>query len=129
MSPRTIRGEVLAEADRLVHGDRQAEYGPPALNFQRIAGIWAALFPERAWTGADVALAMAGVKLARGAQGAKRDTAVDLAGYAALWAELGEDALTPPSTLLAEQHAHCVRCTTPGCDCGTSTVPARADAS
>lgn len=93
--PRTphVREEILNEAGDIIVGDRQKEYGPPSVNFQRIADIWNVLFPEREWTPADVALAMIGLKLGRTPEGYKRDTAVDLAGYAALYAELSEDDL------------------------------------
>lgn len=90
MTTQPVRSQVLTEAEALVNGDRQADYGPPEVNFQRIATMWQVLFPERQWTPADAALAMAAVKLARAVQSPKRDTAVDLAGYAALWAELTE---------------------------------------
>lgn len=91
-APVTPREQVLTDASALIVGDRQADYGPPEVNFERIATIWRVLFPERAWTPADVALAMFGVKIGRAVQGYKRDTAVDMAGYAALWAELAETA-------------------------------------
>lgn len=86
-----IRSQVLSEADALINGDRQEQYGPPAVNFGRIADFWDTLVPRHdPWTPADVALAMVGLKLARAAQGYGRDTAVDGAGYLALWAELSE---------------------------------------
>lgn len=84
------RVQILKEAAGLITGDRQEEYGTPQVNFQRIATMFQVLFPEREWTPADIAIAMLSLKLARGVQGYKRDTAVDAAGYAALWAELSE---------------------------------------
>lgn len=86
----STRDDVLEAAQGLINGDRQQEYGTPQVNFQRIASLWSVLFPEREWAPADAALALAAVKLARGAQGFQIDTAVDLAGYAALWAELSD---------------------------------------
>lgn len=88
-----VREEILAEAGNLIVGDRQREYGPPSENFQRIADIWNVLFPQTHFEPSDVALAMIGLKLARTPEGYKRDTAVDLAGYAALYAELSEEDL------------------------------------
>jgi len=89
----TIREEILQEAQSLIVGDREHDYGAPEDNFQRIADVWNVLFPEANFTASDVALAMIGLKLARSPQGYKRDTAVDLAGYAALYAELQERGL------------------------------------
>lgn len=88
--PEPERSKVLSEADALINGDRQQEYGTPQVNFQRIADLWNVLIPGHTWTTGDVALAMLGVKLARAAQGYKRDTYVDIAGYAALAVELNE---------------------------------------
>lgn len=88
--PKTVRGLVLEEADELLHGDREKDYGSPKENFKRTADRLRISFPERAWTPADVARLMIDIKLGRAAQGYTRDTAVDIAGYAALWAELSE---------------------------------------
>jgi hypothetical protein len=38
--PRNIRGLLLAEADRLVNGDRNASYGDPNQDFARTADFW-----------------------------------------------------------------------------------------
>lgn len=85
----TPRVEALREAANLITGDRQNDYGPPEVNFQRIADIWKILLGVE-FTPSQVALAMLGLKLARAAQGYKRDTYVDVAGYAALLIELAE---------------------------------------
>lgn len=89
--PPTIRQEALDEASSLIHGDRQEEYGPPSVNFARIATIYSLLFPFHKWTPGDVALALLGLKLARAAQGYKRDTYIDLIGYGALAVEMNEE--------------------------------------
>lgn len=91
----TIREEVLTEADHLISGDRQSEYGDPTENLIRIAVYWnnyligigltdGILGPE------DVAHMMILLKIARHAAGYKRDSEVDIAGYAAIAAEAAE---------------------------------------
>lgn len=92
MTPQHIRQQVLQEAESLIVGDREDQYGPPAENFQRIADYWNRYLTD-AWKkghvdGRDVALMMGLVKIAREAGGHKRDSCVDLAGYAALAAEV-----------------------------------------
>lgn len=86
------RVKALKEAADLITGDRQEEYGPPEVNFQRIATIWSILL-NKDFTPSDVATAMVGLKLARAAQGYKRDTFIDAAGYAAIVVELKEKGL------------------------------------
>ena len=73
---------ILEEAGRIVGGDRGDEYGHPRDDFARTAGAWTALF---GWdcTAAQVALAMMVVKLSRLQETPlKRDSIVDIAGYA-----------------------------------------------
>jgi len=73
--------DVLEEALRITRGDRQAQYGPPDQDFQRVANMWHTLFGWQVepW---QVAAAMVCVKLSRQTHQMKRDNAVDLAGYA-----------------------------------------------
>ena len=87
------RSRILTEADALVNGDRQADYGTPQENFARIAKIWSVILghPVRP---DQVALCMAGLKLARLANGPHRDSFVDGCGYLALAAELSPDNLS-----------------------------------
>lgn len=71
---------ILEEAQRLVHGDRGADYGPPWEDFERTVDIF------RAWTGVELTAEqgiqfMVCVKLSRQANKAKRDNLVDAAGY------------------------------------------------
>ena len=72
---------ILAEAARVTTGDRQAQYGPPDQDFQRIAQMWSAIkgvpFEAR-----EVALFMILVKVSRETHQRKRDNWVDIAGYA-----------------------------------------------
>lgn len=89
--PKDVRAFVLEEANRLIHGDRQAQYGPPEENFKNIAAFWNIRFKHllqdgKEFSDADVAAAMVLLKLARDMQGYKEDNAVDAAGYIALMA-------------------------------------------
>ena len=72
---------ILQEAERLVNGDRNAQYGPPDQDFQRVAQMWTALkgvpFEAR-----EVAMFMICLKLSREVHQKKRDSWVDIAGYA-----------------------------------------------
>lgn len=73
--------ETLAqEADRLVNGDRQHDYGHPLDDFNRTALIWSAIFGIPV-TPDQVALCMVGVKLSRTVNRHKRDSLVDMIGY------------------------------------------------
>ena len=83
------RDKVTQEALELINGDRQDQYGQASLNFLRIANRWSQQMRTHVEP-ADVALAMAEVKLARLAEGYKRDSVVDAIGYLALYAELEE---------------------------------------
>jgi hypothetical protein len=77
-----LKETVLEEAQRLIHGDRQQDYGHPSIDFQRIAGMWRSLF---GWECKPhhVGMAMAAVKLSRMVESpGKRDHYADLAGYA-----------------------------------------------
>ena len=84
----TPRSGILREADGLINGDRQATYGPPAENFQRIADGWGVILGQPV-TGEQVALCMAWLKIARLRVGPHRDSYVDGAAYLALAGELG----------------------------------------
>jgi hypothetical protein len=75
-----VSESALQEAQRLVHGDRGADYGHPIHDFARTARIWSAILgvdvkPEQ------VALCMVGVKISRECNKPKRDNRVDGAGY------------------------------------------------
>lgn len=96
------RSAVLAEADRLINGDRAQTYGDAKDSFTAIAAAWNALgfrvippkgdesFVHRGFTAHDVALAMVALKLHRASsQPGHVDSYVDLAGYAALASEMG----------------------------------------
>ena len=77
-----IRGKsVLQEADEVINGERQQDYGSQLQSFTRIAKLWSAVLGIEV-TAEQVALCMAGLKIARAMQGYHRDSLVDLAGYA-----------------------------------------------
>jgi hypothetical protein len=76
---------ILEEAQRLVYGDRQAQYGPPIRDMARDAAIWSVILgiDVQPW---QVAACMVGIKLSRIAETpTKRDSWVDAAG----WADVG----------------------------------------
>ncbi len=73
---------ILIEADRLVNGDRQADYGHPLDDFTRTAAMWSAILGAPV-TADQVGLCMIAVKLSRQVNHPKRDNMTDAAGYAA----------------------------------------------
>lgn len=77
------RETALQEAQRLVHGDRQAAYGHPYDDYSRTARMWEALLGlEPGRISPRVAcLMMVAVKLSREVHVPKRDNRVDGAGY------------------------------------------------
>jgi len=88
-----VRAQVLRDAEALIVGDRETEYGDPYDNLLRIANYWNNYLYDA--VGAtdllgprDVALMMVLMKVAREAAGHKRDSVVDMAGYAALAGEV-----------------------------------------
>lgn len=80
---RLTKGETestLSEAERIVNGDRQADYSDPVANFNRIAYIASAIMAKDI-TAEECCIVMIAVKLAREEYKHKRDNLVDLAGY------------------------------------------------
>ena len=77
------RASLLREAESLVDGDRNNQYGDPLQDFQRTAAMWGAyigvtIAPH------DVAVMMCLLKASRIRWSpTKRDSWADLAGYAA----------------------------------------------
>jgi hypothetical protein len=81
-----IEETILEEAQRLVHGDRQDDYGHPLDDFTKTGLIWTAclidkLKPDAVVDAEDVALMMVGVKISRQVNRPKRDNLVDGSGY------------------------------------------------
>jgi hypothetical protein len=84
-----VRTELLAEAETLVNGERDNQYGDPRDDFRKTAGMWdiylKAVYKERSTLlPHDVAALLCMLKISRIAWSPdKRDNWVDLAGYAA----------------------------------------------
>jgi len=72
---------VLAEAERMVEGEKMEMYGAPEESFEQIAQCWSALLSHKVST-KDVALMMVMLKIIREKNKPKRDNLVDIAGYA-----------------------------------------------
>ncbi len=77
---RQAEPNALRQAERLIYGDRNADYGHPLEDFTRSAKIWGAILncevsPEQ------VGLCMVGVKISRECNTHKPDNLVDGAGY------------------------------------------------
>jgi hypothetical protein len=84
------RTQILEDASRLISGDREAAYGPPAENFERVAAGWRVILGADV-TPSQVALCLAWLKTARLVNTpTHEDSFVDMAGYAALAGELAE---------------------------------------
>lgn len=89
-----ISMSATREAELIIYGDRENDYGKPEDSFAQIALYWNAYFKNaglilaRPLDEADISMLLMLLKLAR-EQGAKpkRDNLVDLIGYAALLAD------------------------------------------
>jgi hypothetical protein len=78
------RTSVLTEAQGLVHGDRCNQYGPPAAEYARTAGMVNAMLAAKLkepLTPEDLAYIMICLKLSRQINKPKRDSLTDAAGY------------------------------------------------
>lgn len=76
------RIQPLREAEHLITGDRNAAYGEPDADFQRIAAMWSVLF-DRKFAAHEVAMAMICLKLSRLSWSEGRfDSWADIVGYA-----------------------------------------------
>lgn len=79
---------MLHQAQELIQGQRQQDYGDKLQNFSQIAMLWQAtlgtkLAPTARITPEDVALCMMQVKIARLAKSPDhKDSTMDIAGYA-----------------------------------------------
>lgn len=98
----SCRETVLEEAKRCICQDRQNQYGAPEDSFLTIAAFWETYLSAKyerpiELTRDDVAIMMVLLKVARTIGHAHHvDNYVDMAGYAALAAELAENELCIP---------------------------------
>lgn len=74
---------ILAEAEDIVNGSRQSDYGDARESFSRIATI-ASVMTGKELSPEDCCAVMIAVKLVRESFAHKRDNLVDLCGYAEL---------------------------------------------
>lgn len=77
-----LKPTILQEAQSVVYGDRQADYGDVTTNFDNIAKLWSIILGTEV-TKEQVGLCMIQTKIARQMFKAKRDNLTDIAGYAA----------------------------------------------
>ena len=88
--------EIAGAAAELLTGERQKTHGEKRVNHENIAGLWSAYLSRRIdrdapLTGADVALMMVLLKVARTLAGVHNDDDfVDAVGYAAIAGELSQ---------------------------------------
>ena len=71
---------ITAEAQKIVNGDRQKDYGDMAESFRRIAGLWSAYLGVHV-DSFDVGKMMILLKVSRAKNGNHRDSYVDIVGY------------------------------------------------
>ncbi len=89
MADEQVGRRVLNTAEGIIYGDRHESYGPAEREFERVATGWSALFGAPV-SAKQVALAMVWLKVCREDFSHKEDNLVDMCGYAALAAEIGE---------------------------------------
>jgi len=81
-APEQPKESILQEAERLVYGDRQQSYAHPLPDMTRTGKLWAPLLGLEEVSAEQVALCMIALKLSRLCENYKRDSLVDVAGYA-----------------------------------------------
>lgn len=86
--PPPVKESILQEAQRIIYGERQKDYGHPLVNARRIAAMWSIILGHDV-TPEQFCLCMIGLKLCRLAHKPDhRDSLVDIPGYAAMLASI-----------------------------------------
>lgn len=95
-----FKNDILEEADKIINGERNDDYGKPEDCFSLIANYWTHYISHREsdiigeehpfvdFNSHDVAMMMILLKIARTNKSKKKDNYVDIAGYAALAGKL-----------------------------------------
>lgn len=78
-----MQTSVLKEADDIINGERQSQYGHASESYRRIAVAWGAIINHPV-TAKQALLCMAALKMIREDYSHKRDNIVDAAGYIGL---------------------------------------------
>ena len=86
---------ITREAEKLVVGDRNASYGNPREDYERVAKVWSGLLKDKLTadiTPEEAIMCMIGLKLCREIHKPKEDTSVDIVGYTLCldWATTGK---------------------------------------
>lgn len=89
-SNKLIGENCLTEAQKIINGNRQNDYGTPEDSFDRIAEYWSAYLNHKKLLEAnidckDVAMMMVLFKIARLEHSYTHDSCVDICGYAAIY--------------------------------------------
>ena len=83
-----ITNEILSDANKLVGGDREKDYGDKVKNHTNIAKLWSAYLDIKV-NAHDVAIMMALLKMARTKLGkVSKDTYIDMSAYSAIAGEI-----------------------------------------
>ena len=85
-----MKKNILEEANKITHKDRNKDYDNPVNNFKQISEIYQAITGKIIYP-REIALLMIATKLSRESFKHKRDNLVDLAGYSWVLNELIED--------------------------------------
>ena len=80
---------ILEEAQEILEGDRESDYGDPVANFNRISGIASSIL-DYTITPEECVVVMMAVKLSREHYKHKRDNLVDLVAYTEIYNRVKE---------------------------------------
>lgn len=86
---------ILEEAQTLIRGDREQDYGHPKINLEKVAQQWSLYLHQKhgsevILSGEDVCWMMTDLKKIRQMNVPKRDNLVDAAGYVGLIERMDE---------------------------------------